>query len=55
MHLFYAEGLKNLINNVNFSQKYKNILNFSLFWCFKKGRVLLWEGQKGRVDFPFSK
>ena len=30
-HLFYAEGLKNLINYVTFSKKYRNIQNFSIF------------------------
>ena len=26
--IFYAKGLKNVFNNVNYHQKYKNILNF---------------------------
>ena len=38
-----------------FQPEISNMLNFSIFLCSKKGRVLLWEGQSNRVDIPFSK
>ena len=52
--MFYAESLKNLINNVNLNQKYKNILNPSLFDVLK-GQGAALGRQKGQGGFSIFK